>query len=280
MQMISPDLRPRWRQARPTTVSGEASERHPMPAPAGSGREQHQLLFSVMLHLGPGAALTGFVIGVHAAFGVEPLLGLLVGILVVLAPLELGYLAFYSRRTTGSWSPLRAVDYQVRVPWRRLLATAVGLALWMIALVALSMVFLDEWLATSLFAWLPDPIGTMASVGGEGEPMSTGALVALLALFFVANGVVGPVAEELYFRGHLLPRIDRYRRAAPVLNTVLFTVYHFHTPWRYPAILLGYLPICVATWRKRSVWIAVAAHLMINNAFILMMLANYLAATR
>jgi hypothetical protein len=51
--------------------------------------EQHPLWFSVILHLSPGAALTGFVILVHAGYGVEPLLGLLVGILVVLTPLGL-----------------------------------------------------------------------------------------------------------------------------------------------------------------------------------------------
>src|SRR3712207_4572768 len=76
------------------------------PPPTGAGEqspEQHPLWKSIALHLLPGAALTAFVIGVNAAFGVEPLLGLLIGILLVLSPLELGYLSFYARRTTGSW---------------------------------------------------------------------------------------------------------------------------------------------------------------------------------
>jgi hypothetical protein len=45
--------------------------------------------------------------------------------------------------------------------------TSAGLPLWTITLVGLSMVFLDQRLATSLFAWLPDAIGTMG-VGGWG----------------------------------------------------------------------------------------------------------------
>ncbi|MDP3968854.1 MAG: CPBP family intramembrane metalloprotease [Nocardioides sp.] len=213
----------------------------------------------------------------HVALGIEPLLALLVGILLVLAPLELGYLSIYARRTTGSWSPMAAVDYRARVPWKRLAVTAVGLAVWMILLVGVSMVFLDEWLATSAFAWLPEAIGTMATVGVDGDPMSTGALIGFLTLFILANGVVGPITEELYFRGHLLPRLDRFGGGAPVLNTALFTIYHFHTPWRYPVVFLGYLPICVASWRRRSLWIGLAAHLIINNVFVLMMLATYLA---
>lgn len=261
----------------PEVASAEAVRRPRSAGPGEQSPEQHPLWKSVALHLLPGAALTAFVIAANAAVGVQPLLGLLVGILLVLAPLELGYLSFHARRTTGSWSPLAAVDYRTRLPWKRLLATTLGLAVWMVALVALSLAFLDEWLATSFFAWLPDAIGTMATVGDDGEPLSTTALAALLALFFVANGLVGPVTEELYFRGHLLPRIDRYGRGAPVLNTALFTLYHFHTPWRYPTIFLGYLPICVASWRKRSLWIGLSAHLVVNNVFVLMMLASYLA---
>ena len=242
---------------------------------AEASSEQHSLWHSIALHLLPGVALTGFVITMNALFGLEPLLGLLVGILVVLAPLELGYLAVYARRTAGSWSPLAAVTYRTPVPWRRLTLLAVGLAAWMLVLVTLSLAVLDEWLATTVFPWLPEAILTMATVGGDDAALSTGALVAFLALFFLANGIVGPVTEELYFRGHLLPRIDRYGRGAPVLNTALFTLYHFHTPWRYPAIFLGYLPIAMASWRRRSFWVGLAAHLVINNVFLLM-LATYL----
>ena len=63
----------------------------------------------------------------------------------------------------------------------------------------------------------------------------------MIALAF--NGVAGPITEELYFRGHLLPRLERYGRWAPVINTALFAIYHFFSPWRYPAIFLGFLPI-------------------------------------
>lgn len=279
MQPTSAGSATKSRQPTSAIPSAEATHRPPSRGVPGQAREQHPLWWSIVLHLVPGLALTAFVIGIHAAFAVEPLLALLVGMLVVLAPLELGYLSLYARRTTGSWSPLAAVDYRTKLPWKRLAATAtaVGLAAWMLMLVVVAMVFLDEWLATSVFAWLPEAIGTMATVGSDGDPMSTAALIGFLALFLLANGVVGPITEELYFRGHLLPRLERYGRRAPVINTALFTLYHFHTPWRYPVVFLGYLPICVATWRKRSLWIGLAAHLIVNNVFVLMMLANYLA---
>jgi uncharacterized protein len=263
---------------KPPTPTVARRGRFSAPAEArGHTPEQHPLGLSVLMHLAPGAALTAFVVAANALLALEPLLALLIGILVVLAPLELGYLALYARRTTGSWSPLAAADYRDPVPWKRLALTAAALATWMIALVAVSLTLLDEWLADTIFPWLPDAIGTMATVDGDGGTMSAGELVAFLVLFIITNGVVGPVAEELYFRGHLLPRIDRYGPGAPVLNTALFTLYHFHTPWRWPAIFLGYLPICIASWRRRSLWIGLGAHLLVNNIFVLMMLAAYLA---
>lgn len=42
---------------------------------------------------------------------------------------------------------------------------------------------------------------------------------------------------------------------------------------RCPVIFLGYLPIAWASWRRRSMCIRLAAHLMVNILFVLMMLA-------
>ena len=40
-----------------------------------------------------------------------------------------------------------------------------------------------------------------------------------------------PDPKELDFRGHLLPRLERYGRWAPVINTALFATYHLFSPW-------------------------------------------------
>lgn len=91
----------------------------------------------------------------------------------------------------------------------------------------------------------PDAILQFVVIEGAGEGLSGMAIVLGFVFALTFNGVVGPVVEELYFRGHLLPRIDRYGRWAPVLNTVLFSLYHFWTPWQNPAHILGILPM---TW--------------------------------
>jgi hypothetical protein len=105
--------------------------------------------------------------------------------------------------------------------------------------------------------------------------------LAVVVVFFVVaftlNGIVGPVVEELYFRGHLLPRIDRLGRWAPVLNAVLFSVYHFWTPWQNLGRILGLLPWVYAVWWTRSVYLSIIVHVAVNMTSVLLLLAAVLA---
>jgi uncharacterized protein len=75
------------------------------------------------------------------------------------------------------------------------------------------------------------------------------------------NGVVGPIVEELYFRGHLLPRISRFGRWAPLLNVLFFPFYHFWTPWMFfsRVLLLVYV-----VWWKRNIYLGMIAHCLLN----------------
>ena len=94
---------------------------------------------------------------------------------------------------------------------------------------------------------------------------SSGALVTTAVLFVALNGIIGPTVEELYFRGHLLPRIDRLRAWAPVLNASLFTLYHFWSPWQLPVRVLQTLPFIYAVWRTRSIYLGIVVHCPMNT---------------
>jgi membrane protease YdiL (CAAX protease family) len=253
----------------------------PGSAPPRTARaEQHSLARSIVLHLAPGAAFTALLIpaaSALAAWGVDPAFALFGGIGLVLVPLELGYLAVHARRTTGSWSPLKAVDYRRRLSGGRLALLAGPLAVWFLLCLVVSVAVLDGWLARNVFSWMPDALLQFAVVDTRGDPLTGGALAAFVLVAFAFNGVAGPIAEELYFRGHLLPRLERYGCWAPVINTVLFAAYHFFSPWRDPAIVVGFLPIAWMARRERSVLVSIAAHMAINTATLLLLLAAALA---
>jgi uncharacterized protein len=70
----------------------------------------------------------------------------------------------------------------------------------------------------------------------------------------VAVVFLSPLAEELVFRGLLLPRMRAvFGRGDVIASGVLFTVYHLHQPWSMPATLIdGILCQAYPTRRFRS----------------------------
>jgi uncharacterized protein len=247
-----------------TSEPGGGQTRHVSP-------EQHSLPRSIVLHLLPGAALFGFVL-VAAALGIPAILALLVGIALVIVPIELGYLLYQGRQKTGRWSVWEVVGYREPLPARRIALWAVPLVAWFIVMLFLSVAVLDTRIADGLFSWYPESVREFASLEGD-STYATWVLVVVFAAAFAINGILGPVVEELYFRGHLLPRIDRFGRGAPVLNAVLFSLYHFWTPWQNIGRILGLLPWIYTVWRKRSLALSMAIHISVNCIFLLLVLA-------
>jgi uncharacterized protein len=81
---------------------------------------------------------------------------------------------------------------------------------------------------------------------------------ALLVIFAVSNKIV---AEELLFRGVLLPRMEGvFGRGSWVANGILFGLYHVHQPWVIPnAVFAGFLYTFPA-YRYRSTWMSIIVH--------------------
>jgi uncharacterized protein len=248
------------------------------PAPREPAEaEQHRLATSVLLHLWPGAALLAFVLATapfFARFGIPAPFVLFLGIPAVIVPIELGTLLVHARRRTGSWrlSPL-TVGYRERLPRRRARWLVAGLVAWFLLFFLVSTAVVDPFLAERAFGWLPDAVLQFSTFEDGGVEPSTLVTVLLLVTAVVCNGVVGPVVEELYFRGYLLPRISRFGRAAPVLNTALFSLYHLWTPWQNPARIIGLVPMTWMVWRERSLRIGIATHVIVNLLFLALLFA-------
>jgi membrane protease YdiL (CAAX protease family) len=71
-------------------------------------------------------------------------------------------------------------------------------------------------------------------------------------------------AEELYFRAWMLPKLSRYGRASWIVNGVFFALYHTFQIWMFPQLLVGSLAMAFVVWKTRSIWPAVAGHLVAN----------------
>lgn len=262
-------------------MTDRGSQANPVEA-RGEGPPQHPIWWSIVLHLLPGAVLTVFILlaaPVVSSLGFPAVFALFVGIGLVIVPIELGILLVHARRTTGSFGLESTVRYREPLPLRRVVTWGGALAIWFLVFFAASTVLLDAWIARTFFWWMPETILQFSAVEEVGEPIPTTTLVAFFVVAFVMNGFVGPIVEEYYFRGYLLPRLERYGRWAPLINTVLFSVYHFWTPWQNLARIVGFLPIAQATRRFRSIQVAIVAHVTINLLGLLGMLALFLEAS-
>jgi membrane protease YdiL (CAAX protease family) len=87
------------------------------------------------------------------------------------------------------------------------------------------------------------------------------AIVALSAVTSVAV----PIAEELYFRGYLLPRLPARPAWAPLLSAALFSLYHFWLPWDLLGRIVALLPVVYAVQWKRNVYLSLLVHCLLNT---------------
>ena len=78
----------------------------------------------------------------------------------------------------------------------------------------------------------------------------------------VLVALLAPLAEELFFRGLMLPRMRAvFGRGDWVANGAIFTAYHLHEPWVMPTTLLtGVFTQAYPAKRFQSIWISIVTH--------------------
>jgi membrane protease YdiL (CAAX protease family) len=130
----------------------------------------------------------------------------------------------------------------------------------------------DNFLIENTFSWLPDWFFIFAFEENL-ENYTKSALLLTAVLNLVLNGLLGPIVEELYFRGYLLPRISRLGAWAPLVNILLFSLYHLFTPWQNLGRILAFTPLYYAVWWKRNIYLGMIVHCAGNLVGGVMMLA-------
>ncbi len=227
---------------------------------------------SVVLHLLPGVLFLLFFVlvgPVAVRLGYPSIVALPLGIILVLTPLELGYLLILGRRLNGRLSLKKIVLYDEPTPAWQYVAIIAPLMLWVYVTFCLLAPGIDRWFIDRFFSWLPHWFlidGFVSEIALYSRP----ARVTTFVLMLVADGVLGPVVEELYFRGYLLPRLRRYGWWAPVLNVVLFSLYHFFTPWENVPRILAFGPLALAVQWKRNIRLGMITHVLMNVVYTLM----------
>jgi len=222
--------------------------------------QPHSIWKSITLHLLPGALLlVFFVMAVPFVehLGLPLRFAAMLGVFLVLIPFQLGVLFYEGKKRNGRFSLRGVVVYRERIPlWQYLLWVPL-LVVWS-SIWALLLSPFGDFLLKTVFSWLPAWF-----IYSDNSGTSRIILVVMVTGYGIAN-VSAAIVEELYFRGYLLPRLSRLRGWAPLVNTVLFALQHFLTPWQQPFIILGVLPQAYLVSKKRNIYLGILAHSILN----------------
>lgn len=207
------------------------------------------------LHLAPGLCLLPVYLGMAYALrrvGGPAVLALYLAAALVLVP----YFLVTLRGTGPSpwWTPLSV---------RTVVILCASTLVWAIFVFAVVDPVLSEPIRDRLFAWVPEWFD-FAGQYHTFDRYSRSWRITTWAVGLIVGSIAVPVLEELYFRGHLLPRLDHLGHFAPLINTVLFALYHLTQPWLVPTRVLATFPLFYATWKTRSIVPAIAVHVALN----------------
>lgn len=165
--------------------------------------EQLSIPSILFLHLFPGLVILLLSIlfaNPHWGFGLPVFLSLLLAISFGLIPVELGILYYVARKKGKKLRDI--LGFTTQMPVGKTLLCA--LPCFVIAVIAFGLIKEPEHkLFADIFAWVPNWFRINVSDIGSNSLLIIGTTV---LLNFIFNGILGPLVEELYFRGYLLPR--------------------------------------------------------------------------
>lgn len=215
----------------------------------------------IVNHFYVGFLITAFYIWLSPKVIQEGYPGLAVLLLAevfILFPVVGGHMLWKSRTPEGKYSFRRLIPFREKLSLKKFL-------LWMLAgMVVSALIYVPLYpmglhLRTTLFGWLPEwyfnpTFGT--------DDLELIARVFLIGVFI--DGFVGPIIEELFFRGYLLPRMAYLKNWAPILNGVMFGAYHFWQPHNLIAVCSMGVILSLIVWKTRNVYLGIAIHCTLN----------------
>ena len=228
--------------------------------------QHHSLKLSLLLHLLPGAfATVAYLIlaPIGERLGAPSFLMLLLAAALFALPFELGCLLREGKRKGSKFSLEGVVAFREPLSVWQYVVLSLTLLVWMAFVAAVINPPIESAIVDSLFSWVPS-IYFFNSFADHLSDYSRVTLMTSALLLVLINGIFGPIVEELYFRGYLLPRISQLRGWAPLFNSVLFSIYHFFSPWQNPLRILAFTPVFYAVWWKKNIYIGIIVHCMVN----------------
>ena len=230
--------------------------------------KKHTALQTILLHLIPGIFN---LLAIFLLLPLTPLFGyaengrLLAGelmIIVSIVPIQIGFLLFAAKKTTRTYNIFKLMPFKEKSKFVEYLLFVAIMLGWALSISAI-LPPVENGLRDSLFAFVPDHLA-MRNMDFYATPK--GLLIFAASFAILTNGIIAPITEELYFRGYLLPRIDASPMLSVIINAVLFSLYHFFSPWYFLSRILMMIPLYYWVMKRKNIRFSIIAH-MIANVF-------------
>jgi len=232
--------------------------------------KQHSAFQSILYHLLPGVVVLLFILlfsqPVFAnLFGLDerlsPVLGFLLGLLFGLFPVQLGLLWYAGKAENG-----QAIQFTERSPLKTYFILVPIFIVYFFLLFVLVAPLIQPFIIQTFFSWWPEQYNFQLLLQDPSMLAGYRGIKILIPFYLLLSCITGPLVEELYFRGYLLPRMAGWAgRWAPFLNTVLFSIYHFFSPWENLIRILASYPLIHTVWKKRDIRIGIMVHIIVNT---------------
>jgi membrane protease YdiL (CAAX protease family) len=187
-----------------------------------------------------------------------------------LIPVQVGILLYVGKKQLGQLGFKGVVGYLKKSPLKQYLIFVPILLVYNLVLFIVVAPLIQPYIVDTLFSWYPKEYNFQLLMQAVMEnPASISGfrgIYALAVLYILLSCILGPLVEELYFRGYLLPRMQKYaNKWAPFINTVLFSLYHFFSPWENLIRIVGFYPVIYLAWRKKDIRFGIFTHVILNS---------------
>ncbi len=182
-----------------------------------------------------------------------------------LVPIELGWIVTASKKEYGTYSLKSAFAGQEKI------------AIWKVFVIALVFFgvagLLSAFVApieNQIFSAVRSQVLRNFPIGFDWtnyeyvKSFSKPILIFTCVYYGIFNVFIGPITEELFFRGYLTSHYKKQSWFTPILIAVLFSLYHFWLPFNNVFRIFAFAPVAYVAYRKKNIYISICFHCLCN----------------
>lgn len=184
---------------------------------------------------------------------------------VILVPIELGIILHVGKKEYGTYTLKSALVGQKKLPiWQIII-----IALAFFGMAGLFSAFIAPienhiWVDVRSMLLSNLPAGFDWTNYDCLKSFSRPMLVFTCVYYGIFNVFLGPITEELFFRGYLTSHYKKQNTFTPILIAILFSLYHFWLPFNNLFRIMTFAPVVYVTYRKKNIYICMFFHCICN----------------